>query len=330
MVGAEGLARLWAPDYLTRTRGIHVFSETCGWAPRKGASATIEGSRVALNARGYRGRALAVPRAGGLTRVVVLGDSVAFGLGVSDEQTFAHLLDFRDNGIEAGNLAVQGYGPDQELLLLEREGLREDPDVVVLAFCLANDFADAVLPVSLYDGRTAKPRFRLAGDHLVLDDSSLRQSPTRAALQWLSDHSQVFNRLSALAPRGGLLPDLHWRARKRDALRDEGYALRLSLALVRRMDALCRERGIAFLVATFPSQTSYRAKTSLAERFLAALRSDGIPVVDMAARYRGLGLRYKQVALDYMGHLGPRGHAAASRVLEGEIASLEGKRLSSR
>ena len=152
VVGAEWLARALAPDYLARTRGLHVFSETYGWAPRQGASTTIAGNRVSLNALGYRGRELAVPRADGRTRVVVLGDSVAFGLNVSDEQTFTHLLDARDNGIEAGNLAVQGYGPGQELLVLEREGLREDPDVVVLAFCLANDFADAVLPVSLYDG----------------------------------------------------------------------------------------------------------------------------------------------------------------------------------
>jgi hypothetical protein len=256
---------------------------------------------------------------------------VAFGLGVSDDETFTYLLDSRDNGIEAGNLAVQGYGPDQELLLLMREGLREAPDVVVLAFCLANDFADAVLPVSLYDGRSPKPRFRLAGSQLVLDDSGLRQSAARGARQWLADHSHLFNRVSALvAPPREALPGLHWRDRKRGALGDDDHALRLSLALVRRMDALCRERGIAFLVAAFPSRTSYRDKPRLAERFVAAVGSDGVPVVDMATRFRARGLRFRDVSLDWMGHLSPRGHAAASRILEGEIAALQGKRLSSR
>ncbi len=320
IVGAEGLARVWAPDYLTRTRGLHVFSETYGWAPRKGTSALIDGNHVSFNARGYRGRELALPKTGGRTRVVVLGDSVAFGLDVSDEQTFTYLLDSRDNGIEAGNLAVQGYGPGQELLVLLHEGLRADPDVVVLAFCLSNDFADSVLPVSLYDGTTLQPRFRLVENRLVLDDSWPRQSTALGVLQWLGDYSHVFNRVSALAPRREPPPEIHWKDRKRGALRDEDYALRLSVALVRRMNTLCQERGVRFLVAAFPSRSSYGVKPALAERFVESLESDGIPVVDMAAHFRALGLRFDEVALDWMGHLSPRGHSIASQVLEREIA----------
>jgi len=321
VVGAEWLARALAPDYLARTRGLHVFSETYGWAPRQGASTTIAGNRVSFNAVGYRGRELAVPRADGRTRVAVLGDSVAFGLNVSDEETFTHLLDSRDNGIEASNLAVQGYGPGQQLLVLEREGLREDPDVVLLAFCLANDFADVVLPVSLYDGRTPTPRFRLVGDRLVLEDPGLRQSRARAALQWLGDYSHLFNRVSALAPQPEVLPGLHWRDRKREALRDEEHALRLSVALVRQMNALCRERGITFLVAVFPNQSSYREKQYLAGRFVESLGRDGIRVIDMAAHFRARDLPFDEFALDGMGHLGPRGHSVASQVLEAEVAS---------
>ena len=107
----------------------------------------------------------------------------------------------RHNGIEAANLAVQGYGPDQELLVLMNEGLRLDPDVVVLAFCLGNDFAEAMLPVSLYDGRTPKPRFQLVDGRLVLDDMNLRQSAPRRGQQWLSDYSHLFNR--GVGPRAG-------------------------------------------------------------------------------------------------------------------------------
>jgi hypothetical protein len=198
IVGAEMLARLWAPDYLVRTRGPHVSSETYGWAPRKGVSTLIDGKRVSSNAHGYRGRELALPKAGGHTRVIVLGDSIAFGLDVADQETFTHLLDARDNGIEAANLAVQGYGPDQELLVLLREGLGYEPDVVVLAFCLTNDFAEAVLPVALYDGKTPKPRVRLVGDGLALDDENLRRSAWQRVRQWVDDYSHLFNRTSAL------------------------------------------------------------------------------------------------------------------------------------
>jgi len=321
IVGAEMLARLWAPDYLVRTRGFHVFSETYGWAPRKGVSVVIDGKRVSFNGHGYRGRELALPKARDRARVIVLGDSIAFGLDVADQETFTHLLDARDNGIEAGNLAVQGYGPGQELLVLLREGLGYDPDVVVLAFCLTNDFAEAVLPVALYDGSTPQPRFRLVGDRLVLDDANLRQSASQRVHQWLGDYSHLFNRVSALGSRAepALVP--HWQARKHEALRDEDYALRLNLALVRRMDAICRERGIAFLVAAFPNAFQWQARPWLTETFLHTLESDGITVVDMSAQFRARGMTFEAVALDGAGHLSPLGHAIASRVLENEIAS---------
>jgi hypothetical protein len=322
VVGAEKGARWVAPDYLAESRGLHVYSETLGWKAREGASAVIEGKRVTINARGYRGRELSLPKPPERTRVVVLGDSVAFGLGVSDGETFAHLLDARENGIEAANLAVQGYGPDQELLVLRGEGLRTDPDVVVLAFCLDNDFADAVLPVSLYDGRTPKPRFRLDGDRLVLERSSLRRTHTQRVLQWLSDYSYLFNRLSTLRPRPEPSGDRHWTDLKREAVRDEDYALRLSLAIVRRIDAVCRERGIAFVLAAFPHWFTYRSKPWLPERFLESLRAEGIPVLDMSARFVARGETFRAVALDGGGHLNPLGHAIAAEELESTIAAL--------
>src|SRR6185295_7322137 len=140
-----------------------------------------------------------------------------------------------NNGLEAVNLGVEGYGPGQELLVLEREGLREDPDVVVLAVCLRNDFVDAVLPVALYDGVTPGPRFRLVEGRLVFDDTAIRRSRAWRALQRLSDESHVFNRLTALVPRREGPEDSDWRQRKQEALRDEDYALQLTLALVMEM-----------------------------------------------------------------------------------------------
>jgi hypothetical protein len=160
------------------------------------------GGRVTLNAQGFRGKDLSPPKGASRTRVVLLGDSIAFGYGVSDEETFAHRLEVEDNGLEVLNLGVEGYGPGQELLLLQRTGLGANPDVVVLAVCLRNDFVDAMLRVALYDGVTPRPRFELVGSDLVLDDSPVRRSAAGHALQWLSDQSHLFNRASAWMPRG--------------------------------------------------------------------------------------------------------------------------------
>jgi hypothetical protein len=40
---------------------------------------------------------------------------------------------------------VEGYDTDQELLLLEREAPADEPDVVILNFCMDNDAASNAL-----------------------------------------------------------------------------------------------------------------------------------------------------------------------------------------
>jgi hypothetical protein len=322
IAGVEAAARWLSPGYLVETRGLHVFSETLGWKHRTNASAVIGGKHVSINAAGYRGHELSVTKPAGTTRVVVLGDSVAFGLGVSDGETFADLLQARENGLETGNLAVQGYGPGQALLVLLGQALETAPDVVVLAFCMENDFADALLPVSLYDGRTPQPRFRLEGESLVLDRAGLRRSPPQRVGQWLADHSYLFNRLGTLRPRPEPAGARHWTDIKHEALRDEQHALRLNVAIVRRMAAVCRERGIRFLLAAFPHWFTYRSKPWLAQGFLDALETGGIPVLDMSERFVARGESFRAIALDGTGHLSRLGHAIAAEELESAIAVL--------
>jgi len=326
IVASEWVARWLAPDYLVKTRGLHVFSPAYGWIGRPGAVGSMGQGRVTLNRLGYRGRELPARRPGASTRVVVIGDSIAFGYGVSDEQTFTHLLDARDNGIDAANMGVQGFGPGQELLVLQRDGLRTDPDVVVLAVCLKNDFADAVLPVALYNGVNPRPRYRLVERALVLDDAGVRLSPLARAVGWLSDYSHLYNRLSALAGPRPEPSEESWRVRKQEALGDGEYALRLSVALVVEMQRLCRERGVRLLVATFPSEHSYESEPELHRRFHDALRFAGVRTLELRHELRALGLRAPEVTFDETGHLGPAGHRAAAEVLEAEIRRLAGER----
>jgi len=196
-----------------------------------------------------------------------------------------------------------------------------DPDLVVLAVCPRNDFVDAVLPVALYDGVTPKPRFRLVDDRLVLDDSAVRRSAVAHGLQWLSDYSQLFNRLSSTLPRREPVGEHDWRYRKQEALRDADYAFRLSFALVMRMQSACRDRGVGFLVASFPSGLGYDRTPLLPGRFLEALQAEGVRVVDMSEGFRALGLSPATLALDRTGHLSPRGHAVACEILERELGS---------
>jgi hypothetical protein len=326
IVATECLVRRLAPAYLVDTRGIHVFSSAYGWIGRPGAVASMGSGPVTINRLGFRGRELPPRREGGPTRVVVLGDSIAFGYGVADEQTFTHLLDARDDGIDAANMGVQGFGPGQELLVLQREGLRADPDVVVLAVCLRNDLADAVLPVALYNGVNPRPRYRLVGDDLVLDDAGVRLSAPARVVGWLSDHSHLYNRMSALLTARPEPSEESWRVRKEEALRDSDYALRLSVALVLEMQRLCRVRGVQFLAATFPGEHAYESEPELQRRFHAALRNAGVRTLVLREELRARGLGASDVTLDETGHLAPAGHRATAEVLENEIRRLAGLR----
>jgi hypothetical protein len=333
LASLETASRLYDPQYLIRTRDVCVFSPVYGWDTRKGVSAVVEGKPVTLNKYGYRGRPLTLSKSRDATRVALIGDSVAFGFHAGDDETFAHGLDVRDNGLEVINLAVQGFGPDQELLKLTNEGLAWRPDIVILAHCVANDFADAVLPVFLYDGVMPKPRFRLEKGALVLEDSQLRLTGLQRLQCWLADYSFFFNRIldarqnaparwkeaSGIQDSSDAVP--HWGERYEQAMGDQEHALRLNVALVHRMAIACQERGVRFVVAVFPGRKSYYARPPLIEGFFEALALNDIPTIDMAEGFRERDLCFGQVAYDGIGHLTPAGHRAASEIIERSLVT---------
>ena len=70
-----------------------------------------------------------------------MGDSFTFGTDADDGERFTDLLPALAE-LEVVNLGVAGYGTDQELRVLEIEGLRYDPDIVILTVAVFNDLTD--------------------------------------------------------------------------------------------------------------------------------------------------------------------------------------------
>jgi hypothetical protein len=80
---------------------------------------------------------------GALPRMVFLGDSFMMGVGVGMQETIpARFEAFTGGRVEAFNLGVRGYGPDQSYMQLLDTGLSYKPDMVVLGLFPANDFND--------------------------------------------------------------------------------------------------------------------------------------------------------------------------------------------
>jgi hypothetical protein len=289
---------------------LHRYSERLGWEPRPGARLEQRGVAVSVNARGCRGREVARGRSEGRARIVLLGDSVAFGLGVGDGETFAALLDA--DGPEVVNLAVQGYGPCQSLLRLEQQGLAYRPDAVVFSLCLGNDFADAVLPVSLYDGRHPKPFFSLESGRLVRHDAHLRLGTRKRAALWLEERSRLFRMLLAPAPAAA---GESWLARRRAALRDRELSSGLVAALVARMQEVAAAAGAEFLVLLHPDRERAQARARWRDELPRAPALAQVRLVDLLPRYARRGLVYDDWAADRIGHLTRRGHAETARAI---------------
>lgn len=111
-----------------------------GHVHRPGASAVLMGVPVEINADGLRDRDYAVARGGG-ERIVLLGDSLTFGWGVAEEQTFGTLLEeelSRHRPTEVLNFGTGNYNTEQQVNLFLDEGLKYRPDRVVV-FYFIND-----------------------------------------------------------------------------------------------------------------------------------------------------------------------------------------------
>jgi hypothetical protein len=322
LVAIEVLLRVADPDYLNRLHGdesSNVYSETYGWELRRGFRGDDFGQWATVNRKGYRGPEHEYRKPPGRTRVLMVGDSIAYGAGVKDDETFSALLEGRHPQLDVVNLAVGGYGTDQELIQLTREGLRYRPDVVILNFCLFSDVVDNALSHALFDARQPKPFFTWDGQALVKHDDHLKLSFPRRLAQWLSDQSQAYNRLRILlgAPRAPRQPGV-WIDRMEAVMSNLPPAVDLTFRLIRRMNEEALRSGATFLVLVHPDKAAFRRRSKLLNKFCHTPILEGIRIIEMGERYRAKGLDFNEIALDWPGHLSKMGHEAAADA----IASL--------
>jgi lysophospholipase L1-like esterase len=178
------------------------------WSPRPGFRGEFQGRPVTINALGLRGAEPAMRRPA--CRILCLGDSITFGYGVGDDETYpaalARTLAGRD--VEVLNGGVTGYTSHQSRKLLERVGPALRPDVVTV--CIGwND------------------RTRRAGS----DRDYERRLRWASRAEGLADHLFLYRALSGLYAgarvAGGAMPrdiprvdPVHYRANLAGIVRD--------------------------------------------------------------------------------------------------------------
>ncbi len=130
-----------------RTGHRYLYDAKLGWRNIPNWSGTTNGRKLTINSHGLRDREHPIQKPPGVTRILVLGDSFAWGYGVADGEIFTGRLETllneklksASNRYEVINTGVSGWGTDQEYLFLTEEGFDYSPDVVVLAFFIVND-----------------------------------------------------------------------------------------------------------------------------------------------------------------------------------------------
>ena len=111
------------------------------------------GVLMTVNSLGLRGAEISKDKLAGTYRILGLGDSFTFGVGVLDHHTFLHRLEMSLNKkaksgqrFEVLNAGTQGYNTRDEVLYLEHRWLADglDPDAVLITFYLNDAYADDV------------------------------------------------------------------------------------------------------------------------------------------------------------------------------------------
>jgi hypothetical protein len=104
--------------------------------------------RGGISSQGLRDREFAIPKPKNTRRLLLLGDSVTYGMSVAPESTFAKTLERNLNArlqqpIEVINTGVSAYTTYNEVEYYLDRGRKFQPDVVVISFCM-NDIVDPV------------------------------------------------------------------------------------------------------------------------------------------------------------------------------------------
>lgn len=297
-------------DYFT-------WDETLGWELRPNAEGRLTSEEfdvaIRINGRGERADSeVPLERTAGKRRLLVIGDSFSFGHGVEAAAAWPARLEGLVPDSEVVNLAVTGYGTDQQVLRLEKRGLAYQPDVVLLGLFEGNVFRNIKHEQMGYP----KPRFRLADGRLTLAGvplPKLAEGETYAA-------AMPWSRLWAFAGARGI-----------ELFRHLGFgeSWPLTGAILERFAADCRGTGAEPRVVLIPKDRAVDApgwRGAIHRRTLRKIEelatARGIAALDLTPLLAAeLEKNGRPLYFPVDGHWTPAGHEAAARAVAAWLAA---------
>jgi len=316
----------WNPMYVSPERDrFWRYDALLGWAHVPGQEGVLETPQfrisVLINHLGLRDREHLYERPSGVKRILVLGDSFAWGYGVEAEERFSQRLE-TSLGVEVINAGVSGYSTDQELLWLKAEGVKYEIDFILLVLA-GNDIGDnhRQLVHNIY----YKPQFVSEGGQLVLQGyPAPRTSPQGRLTYWLSQRSA----LAFFLVQRYFDLQFSYREIRGDSRQVEASAngpdtaagpFDLTIALLAEMRTIAESRDIPFMIVATkrwwnaPPGATY-------EDFIAALRAEHYLVLDVETVP---GFDAEAMVIPGDGHWNPAGHEFVAELIQNLIETQQ-------
>lgn len=323
---AEGVLRLAfpVPSRWIEPQTTHLVSPLLGWVLPPGTRSFTIDAPVSVNSLGLRDDELPLEKPAGERRVLCLGDSFTFGLGVRGEDLYPEQLEGRLSEAGLGpvqvvNAGVAGYNTRQELIYLLARGLALGPDAVTVAFYW-NDLIGNEAPLpdlgapmiseaeEVYEAGAREQR------HLI--PAVIRDRLRQSVLLY-----QTVTRLKLVA---GMLrpPDSAWVRVQGALLKGDAALLEPHWAAAGRrlleIAEAARSAGVPVVLMAFPDEnwlTRPSAGGSYAGRLREIWSATGQPMIDLGPAYRDAARRGENPFLDYDQHPNRAGMRIAADAL---------------
>jgi len=263
---------------------------------------SVDGSwRFVTNSQGFRNNVdYGYEKPPDTIRILSLGDSHTQGYEARQEYTFSSVIDrylSRENyNVEVINAGVSGFSTAEELLFLENEGVKYEPDFVLLGF-YRNDLEDNI-KAGLFRLEDNNNLVLAKTTHIpgVKIQNLIYPLP---GVKWLSENSYFYSYLFNTTW-------LYFKKRLARTKSEEAteyaiaeqqvysdYQINLASSLLERMYKLCSENDMKLVIIDIPSQSKHgEIISSFPSSLLSSARRYSDAYVDSAALlsdYSGIG-----------------------------------------
>ena len=268
LFAAELVLRVLSPGYSPLFLDIYALNDSGVLTLRPGIArrhVTAEWDvHVTINRDGLRDREAPVSDGGG--RVVVIGDSLAFGWGVELEESFSFVAEERlkGHGVRVIKAGVPGTGPNDQLRWLQARGETHEPDVVVASLFVGNDFSDVQFggvpaQFTVRDGLMVKRplddesvSWLYEAKEKLKRSSLLAQYAAQLLWTWEREHVAIHERTNPGLSAGDRWLWEFFQIHLKDAPQETQRSFEGTCAVLDGIDAWSRQRGAAMLLLVIP------------------------------------------------------------------------------